>query len=273
MKPHIIYILGSGHSGSTILQYLLAGNPNVVGLGEVRQMADGRGWNNEADDCSCGNAVQACPLWQGLQANPVEEGLDWYKRLINRTAELYPQATHLVDSSKSVHTIAPWINLTSEGIISGVRVIYLVRDVRGWAVSDENTRKRKNRPSRSVVTSMLSWWTAQLRMMHYLKNQKDFIPLTVSYESLIFQTNTQLFRIAAFCNIPGEGTNWEKALKTSTVHDVFGNRMKNDPFVRSRLTYDDRWQYRMAVNLALPVLYPVWRLNSKLRMLSGVEHK
>ncbi|WP_028573645.1 sulfotransferase domain-containing protein [Desulfonatronovibrio hydrogenovorans] len=252
------------------MQYLLAGNQNAVGLGEVRQLADGRGWKNEAGDCSCGQAVQFCPVWQGLQPNPNDSKLEWYKRLLEKSQALYPQATHLVDSSKSIHTVQPWIDLGGEGLVSNVYIIYIVRDARGWAVSDENTRKRKNRPSRPIVMSMLAWWKNQLRTIRYINNDlKRMDPLFVSYESLVFQADTQLLRINEFCSLESEGKDIEEVLCTSNVHDVFGNRMKNDTSKRTKLVYDDRWQYRMSANLWLPLLYPIWKLNSKLRRQGG----
>lgn len=270
MKPYVIYILGSGHSGSTILQYLLSGRPDVIGLGEVRQMADGRGWQNEVGNCSCGQPVQACPWWRGLDPHPPETTVEWYKRLINRKTELHPHATHVVDSSKTRHALRPWLTLASEGEIAELRVIYLVRDVRAWSVSDKNNRKRKQRYPRPVFLSMFDWWKNQIGILRFLKNQCSQIrPLIVSYESLIFQTEDQLARIEAFCDLKHENTNGEDRLLATTVHDVFGNRVKSDPDRRTKLTYDDRWQYRLSVNLSLPIMYPVWRLNSKLRKQAG----
>lgn len=270
-KPSIIYILSSGHSGSTILQYLLAGSSNVIGLGEVRQMADRLGREKGDSDCSCGLPVKNCPLWKDFHTENKETTFDWYKRLVYRTMELYPQASLMVDTSKSIHTIAPWITLASEGVISEVIIIYLVRDVRGWAVSDENTRKRKQRRSRLIFMSILSWWKDQLLITRFINNKlKKFNTLSVSYEALIFQTESQLSRIDKFCNLNNGNRNWEEALQTSIVHDVFGNRMKNEPSKRTKLIYDDRWQYRFSVNLMSLILYPVWKLNSNIRKQGGI---
>ncbi|MCF8111443.1 MAG: sulfotransferase [Desulfobacteraceae bacterium] len=268
MKPQVIYIVGLGHSGSTILQYLLAGHPLVVGLGEVRKLAEGHGWHNEAGNCSCGLEVASCPLWRHLRLIQNESTVEWYKRLAGKVSSLYPNASHWIDSSKSIHSIHPWLKLEHQNLIEGLRVIFLVRDVRGWAVSDETTRKRKGRTSRSISLSMLYWWKTQKRILHLLKKNSVGFQI-VSYESLIFQTDAQLSRIAAFSEIEETEENWIDSLKEAVVHDVFGNRMKNNTSKRTRLTYDDRWQYRMSANL-LPVLYPIWKLNSELRRQGGV---
>jgi len=272
VKPAVIYILGTGHSGSTILQYLLAGRPNIIGLGEVRQLTDRRNWRQGlVEPCSCGAAVETCSLWGDLEPVAAELSVDWYKRVLSKVSILYPGTTHLVDSSKSTKSIHPWLKLLDEDLISGIHALYLVRDVRGWAVSDETTRKRKGRPPQPLFLSMVDWWKNQKLFLRFLKtNEKNIAFLTVSYESLIFRTDAQLSRIADFVGINGDQFNWEDGLKKAVVHDVWGNRMKNDFSTRSRLTYDDRWQYRMSASLPAILLFPIWRMNQKLRRDGGL---
>jgi hypothetical protein len=271
MKPYVIYILGSSHSGSTILQYLLSGRQGVIGLGEVRQIASKRRWDSIFAKCSCGQPVKDCTFWKELELFDGETSIEWYRRLTLMVSSNYRNITHIVDSSKAMYSIWPWIEMKREGLISDLRIIYLVRDVRGWAVSDVNRRKRKKRPWRPILISMVNWWINQFCTLHFLKkNRLKFSPIVVSYESLVFKTDLQVDRMVSFCNIKGEKSNWENTLKNSNVHDVTGNRMKDNPSARQKIIYDDRWQYRFSINLALPLFYPIWRLNSKLRIEGGI---
>lgn len=70
----IVYICGSGHSGSTLLEMMLAGHSAVAAVGEVQnlhhQILIGR-------VCSCGRLPQACPRWMSVR-NAVERarGID-----------------------------------------------------------------------------------------------------------------------------------------------------------------------------------------------------
>ncbi len=59
--PEVLYIMGTGRSGTTILEILLANNPGFAGVGEVKHIfRDGF----IADHvCSCGKPTSGCELW------------------------------------------------------------------------------------------------------------------------------------------------------------------------------------------------------------------
>ncbi len=268
VKHSLIYIMGSGHSGSTMLQFLLAAHPGVVGLGEVFQPA-GRTVDGSTS-CSCGADFASCPVWAGTTPAGPGKTTEWYKDLAQRVAHLYPQATHWVDSSKLSTTIKPWTHLVQERVISGIRVLYLVRDVRGWVLSDQKARKRKAKKPRGYISSLRVWHREQKRMLEYLENS-DLSYQVVSYDALVFNTQAMLDRLLSFVGLEPAGQDPEQGLKFSTVHDVFGNRVKNDPAARTRLTYDDAWQYCLPVNLLACILPRVWKLNQKLRTMGGTS--
>lgn len=57
-----VYVMGRGHSGSTVLDALLGNGANVRGIGEVVAGLDG------THPCSCGASVDACPYWREVRA-------------------------------------------------------------------------------------------------------------------------------------------------------------------------------------------------------------
>lgn len=73
-----LYICGSGHSGSTLLEMHLAGHPDMVAVGELQNLAHqitiGR-------VCSCGRLPRDCGRWQAI-AKKIEEhkGVDIFER-------------------------------------------------------------------------------------------------------------------------------------------------------------------------------------------------
>lgn len=272
-RPSVIYILGSGHSGSTILQYLLAGQPNVLGLGEVKNLIDleGHGIQNASGFCSCGSSIEDCRIWGKAKYGKGEVYYGRYLHLSEVVKQEFPDTTHWIDSSKSLDGIAPWVELMQTGVIDNIKVLYLIRDVRGWAVSDKSTRLRKGRFVQPVLVSMFKWWLSQHKKLRFLRSEKigyDF--RVVSYESLVFNTNAILSKITDFSGISVGNKDWEGALKYSAVHDVTGNRMKDNPETRNRITYDDRWHYCMSANLFPFVFLPIWRLNMHLHKLGGI---
>lgn len=58
--PKLLYIAGSGRSGSTLLDLLLGNHPDISGLGEVHRLSE----NPEDRMCSCQNPVMECEYWR-----------------------------------------------------------------------------------------------------------------------------------------------------------------------------------------------------------------
>jgi hypothetical protein len=251
---------------------LLAGTQNVIGLGEVRHMAGNRFRDNLSAKCACGYEARYCRVWGELIPKHDETPVDWYTRLVHTVPRRYPNVTHLIDSSKTRDGIMPWLELEKKGVISGIRIIYLVRDFRGWVLSFENMRRRKNRSPRIMIHSILSWWYSQRSFLKFLKNEGKQIEFkVVSYESLLFQANTQLSRVSIFLGLPPDDMTSQDRLKRAVIHDVFGNRIIKDPSKRTQLTYDDRWQYNMLLNMWSLIVIPAWRINIKLRKEGGIN--
>ncbi len=65
MRPQILCIIGDSRSGSTLLQYLLATQPGVAAVGELRRLAQ---LVREGRPCSCGHALHECPRWGPILA-------------------------------------------------------------------------------------------------------------------------------------------------------------------------------------------------------------
>lgn len=263
VKPTIVYILGLGHSGTTILQYLLASGPGALGLGEVRKLTDGSGWENAAGACSCGRYAETCPAWCDLKPAAGQTGMAWYRQVVGTLSERYPSTTHWIDTSKTPGGFQPWLALRAEGIIADIKLLFLVRDVRAWVVSDDKARRRKGRPPRPLPLPILSWWRGQRDIERFLAaGRLDY--RVVSHEGVIFRTQAVMRAIAHYTGIHGLERSWETDLGEAEVHDVFGNRVKDDAARRSRLVYEDEWQYRPWLNLLTPTVWPAWRMNTRL---------
>ena len=266
MRPRIIYILSLPHSGSTFLQYCLSSQPGVLGIGEVEQLSRLKGWRDPSLPCSCGQPLATCQLWKDLQPTSQEDPLDWYRRLIDSVDQNYPDFAYWVDSSKTWAGIWPWLQLKKDGLIEEVYILFLVRDVRGWALSDQNTRKRKNYSRRPLYRALKQWYKAHKGFLQLLSTHN--IPYQVlSYEGLVFQNQKALTRISKFLDIRPFYGGQPSVVDNTVVHDVFGNRMKNNADKRSQIAYDDGWLYCKPINLLTMALLPVWSLNKKLHDL------
>jgi hypothetical protein len=166
--PVVVYVAGSGRSGSTLLERTLGEMPDFVNVGELIDLFRRVAPRNER--CGCGRPFTDCPFWtqvgasafggwdaglleatQQLQRKVVRQrhllrllagrraGKDFWDA-VNSYGEIYARlyraiaaqagARYVVDASKwPVQALA----LSLAGL--DVRVIHLVRDVRGVAHS------------------------------------------------------------------------------------------------------------------------------------------
>ena len=166
-SPPVVYVAGSGRSGSTILERVLGQMPGFVNVGELIDLYRRP---PEGERCGCGLAFTACPFWLGvgkrafggwdtgclseigrLQARVARQryvprllGLRMAGRGFQQDVSAYGAyhkklysaiaaeagAQYVVDSSKwPVQALA----LARSGV--DVRVMHLVRDARGVAYS------------------------------------------------------------------------------------------------------------------------------------------
>ncbi|HET7695339.1 MAG TPA: sulfotransferase [Vicinamibacterales bacterium] len=66
-----VYILGAGHSGSTLLTLLLGSHPRICTIGEVKAPAIGA---PDEYPCSCGERIAACRFWRELSREVAARG-------------------------------------------------------------------------------------------------------------------------------------------------------------------------------------------------------
>ena len=160
--PTVIYIAGSGRSGSTMLERMLGAVPGYVNVGELLDLPRKVAPNDEL--CGCGEAFHACPFWCAV-GDRVPGGWDpaamadlhtlqravarqrHLPRLLGpgtgsfsaqvrtyaqRYADIY-RAVGQVSGADYVVDASKWASQALALFRGGVdvRVIHLVRDVRG----------------------------------------------------------------------------------------------------------------------------------------------
>lgn len=192
----ILYVIGAGRSGSTLLDMVLDLHPELTGLGELTNLPL-LAWQR-AEYCSCGETGDVCPFWTrvreawlatpgvvsvdhflarksnierysripkllGMRAtNPSDEFLDYahHTRTLFEVIRAETGARILVDSSKHVG------RGLALSLIDGLEISYvhLVRDVRGVAWSlrkpyakDMRGGIQKDMPGRRIARTAAFW--------------------------------------------------------------------------------------------------------------------
>ena len=72
--PMYLYVMGRGHSGSTILDILVGGSASVESLGEL---TSGLKHYETGGHCACGALVRECPFWDEVRRRFEAQGFDW----------------------------------------------------------------------------------------------------------------------------------------------------------------------------------------------------
>jgi hypothetical protein len=152
-----LYVMGRGHSGSTILDILLGGAAAVESVGEL---VSGLEWYEAGTRCACGAPMRECPYWAEVRRRFEAEGHDWAEfarasrrqtdvrrwlptrlagrddpglrrlaamtRSIARSIAAVSGKPHVLDSNKEVARGLFLLRYLPEA-----RVVHLVRDPRG----------------------------------------------------------------------------------------------------------------------------------------------
>ncbi|MDX2245488.1 MAG: sulfotransferase [Bacteroidia bacterium] len=267
---NIAYILGLGHSGSTFLQLALSTHPDVVGMGEVAKLLKELHNGVEEKDmplCSCGEKISTCSVWGDLY--PKIKGGDMQaslKEILAHFEKNFPQTT-MVDASKSL----PFLNEYYQPQYHPehtIKVILVIRDIRSWLSSVKKTNLRKGRKDYGSVFEGYRWLNTNLRNLRFLKKSK-FEYKVVVYEDLVFKYETVMADIYRFLELSPSPGNPNPA----RAHDVYGNRMKNDPSKQGKIVYDHAWMKQGYQPLVSLLLTPQYVFNQQFYALSTVKNQ
>lgn len=281
MAQTVVFVLGVGRSGSTVLNLLLGSHTKFVGLGEVHSLfRDGSPWMAKTDQihCSCGPDAESCPFWmealERLRAAPETDEAGRYGRVLACFEEAYGADKVPVDISKSVRALR--ILRQVPGVT--VKVIHLIRDVRAWAVSRRRALKREGlfrirdvfaRGGRQIPRYLAERFATGLFWEWYLRNrrQKRYLAesglpvFQLGYEEMVLYPQVVWPRLFEFLGAAGG----EETIRfdASNSHCILGNRMRKDDRKRRRLQYDARWMW-WGLDRVAAVLSPhIMRFNAR----------
>ncbi len=236
----IIYIVGAGRSGSTVLDTVLGNHPDAVSVGELSNLHRS-GWvNNEF--CACGEPADGCEFWNEvrtawLNANRGADVEDYLamqarferfrpaamwrteasslfrttaaRRYLAQTGSLYESIAAvsrrrvIVDSSKTPLR-ARWL-----ARLPGVdlRLVHLVRDSRAVAWSRKKSLARDleggvqhDLASRPAWYSVV-YWTVSNLFAARLRRRAGDRGVLVRYEDFVSDPAGELIRIGDACGL------------------------------------------------------------------------
>lgn len=258
----LIYIVGCGRSGSTLLDIVLGQADGVASCGEVSELLR-RGWSG-ANYCSCGTRIGECAFWGqvrerwfgGVSAGEERKVLrrlrrvERYRSLLRAPAsdlafyasqirQLYDAiravsgATWLVDSSKNPVRL---LRLT-RALRCEVRVIHLVRHPLGVVASlskgfAENPSQGVEREIRPIgpLRSAFSWLIANSTASLVCRKVKATSSV-VRFEDFVKHPARVLGTLEALRELPAPSRS-QVLGRLSIGHLAGGNRLRMAEAVR-----------------------------------------
>lgn len=256
----LVYLLGAGRSGTTLLATVMNRFPEVQTLGEMHQFLEHIKFNKP---CSCGAALEDCSFWSPiLRKLDVDEKYIDQALLISGRYEAHGQLPKLVvlkdirseynavqelifgairtqvakeyllDSSKY---IARYLRFRRNNRFK-VKGIYMVRDVRGVIHSFSKQVQTPKGPLATILYYSIINFFGQLVCW------TDPCILKLRYEDLVEDTAGSLRRIAT--HLSGEETGEiTDAGYYDIPHIIGGNRLKANKTLE--IKKDDAWKRNM----------------------------
>ena len=275
----VIYLTGTGRSGSTLLGNAIGSLPGAVSAGEIRFLL--RRGLAEGGRCGCRELVIECPVWRpalektfgtipgppaaqrldavltdltrrrrvrwwasGATSPEADELIDLHGRLIANLAEA-SGATTVVDSSK----IATFGALVSRSPLLDVRPVHLVRDPRAVAyswqreVASQAVEGYDGEMERFRAGKAAAMWLHSTVSVGTAFTRRGTDVLDVRYEDFVADPAGTLGRVASFAGLaPDTGfVHDDGTLDLRTSHAVAGNpnRMRSGPV---SLRADTAWK-------------------------------
>jgi hypothetical protein len=289
----ILFIVGSGRSGSTLLERLLNELPGVVSVGELQRVWRRGFVQNQL--CSCGQPFRDCAFWGEVRGRLADGGeldaaaadalsrriykaglrrpkaagdqaafLGHWRRLFAAIAEV-SGAQWLVDSSKTPEHAAQLATLPG----FDTRYLHLIRDPRAVAFSKMRRRLRPEihwmeayMATRSAGASAGSWNATQ-RLAERARRQIDRPWMRLRYEDLAAEPRRALVTLSSTLGMPVLDDEALAFLsghlaRVQVGHSVSGNPMR---FQHGdlRIAADDEWRRVMPARSRFEVGLRCWR--------------
>jgi Sulfotransferase family len=240
----LVYIGGYGHSGSTLLEYLLTASPHVLACGEVTSVLREHDSKNR---CTCGERITHCPVWGPVFGKSGRLDGMTHESLIEALAS-QDCGTHaiLIDSSKTA-----WRSLATPFRLGrhfgqDFQFLHLVRDPRAvsWSLVKKAAR-RGLRPFALVrcMTAALAWSLANLACEVFGWRYPDRY-LRVSYEDVARSPRKAM---GDLCARLAPGLEWhpDQIGAYDNRHQLYGNRMRSEGLSLRDVKEDLDWTRAM----------------------------
>lgn len=260
-NTNLIYLLGAGRSGTTLLATLLNSHPDIFTIGEMLQFFEHL---RDHKNCSCGEDLKECPIWQPVlqelnfseedikQAIALSEKTESHRQILkelftSKTNQIYLNYHQKVFEAILQQHPGQWVLDSSKYIarylalkkakFNKIKGIYLVRDVRGVV----NSFKKNVQTPKKPLSAILYYNT--INFFGQLVCTFDKQVIKIKYEDLVENPEATLAKI--YQHIFETKQNKHKLPEEFDMpHIIGGNRMKSKRKIKLR--NDEVWKKKFS---------------------------
>lgn len=305
-KVRVVYIMGVGRSGSTVLDAIIGSHPSVCSVGELSHVVR-NGWEREY--CACGERADVCTFWVEVRREwgrriapaditdylPLQETFEsfssWPRLVLERmwpsrrfrhyarlSASLFEAITAVsgrptvVDSSKAPMRAYA---LALTGVLD-LRMVHLVRDARAVAWSmlnpqpkDDRAVVRKQAKPWPVAVTAVIWVIVHVQAFRAARRITGQHTVTVRYEELVTDPKAVLARIGDIAGIDlgHVAAAVSGGAPVAIGHSTAGNRL------RMRRSFELRPNMEWMARLPRRAERLVWTIAGPLMRHLGYERR
>lgn len=262
----IIYILGGGHSGSTLLDLILGSSDQAFSVGELIYVDFYKGYKTEKSHrlvrgrvCTCEEHFDECPFWSNVEfdqtdnvakhetlseslrilvniINPLERWMKMgfrigpnrvvYSRILRQALTIKPDVRFIVDSSKDPRRLYELIHDPEIGP-KKLAVIHLVRDGRAYIYSHQKAeRLEAGRDRRGTIECLVEWIIINILSRRLIRKYK-LSAFTLSYDRFAERPNGNLKKLGEFLGFDIFADIALQRIEKTVYHNVHGNPMRH----------------------------------------------
>ncbi|MFW2439054.1 MAG: sulfotransferase [Arenicellales bacterium] len=261
---NIIFIASLDHSGSTMLDNILANHSQMVGLGEIEYVI--KQYINfpnsvEIQKCSCEIEAEKCAFWGEVILRFRKENHltlpNGYEIVIEVFNKIYGESAILVDSSK----YRTALRVLKELPAVNVQVLHLLKDVRAYTISRlDRAREKFGKNGFLLPHKQFRHWIRVNRSLLNILEDSNMPFMRVGYEEICLDPVGTLNKVCTFIDVKFEHSMLE--LNKGGGHCLVGNRMRLQNKNR-RLIYDSRWFSRNEWLMPSIIFPEIMKFNSE----------
>jgi hypothetical protein len=279
----VLYIIGKGRSGSTLLNSVLGQADGLVSVGELVHLWELgvlKRWR-----CGCGKRVVECPVWSRVLAMLADDGsldpeellrrqnevLSWgnLPRLFRQrpgapsgwpaldeyvavSGRLYRAIASVTGARCIVESTKLPVAPTALGLVPGIEsyFVHLVRDPRAVVYSWTRTKSwdlegEEPMPRFGPAYTTASWWLRNLLSEVVTRRRGQARSLVVRYEDFVTNPRDVVASILRLVREPGDDLSFvrDTSVELEPTHSVAGNASRFQAG-RMKLELDEAWADR-----------------------------